>query len=182
MRQASRRITLFAQEGVREEPVSDGVVPLYAPLNVSVEDNIEVVRRLGEALSGRDWAVFEELVAEDIEWTDVPSGRTIRGVKDLVDACRTFTTAFPDFSVESMTLIGQGDVVANEWSARGTHNGPLPRADGDYHEPTGRSFARMGVGIVELRDGKIVRYRDHFDRQTIVEQLGLDQSGAVQGV
>jgi hypothetical protein len=46
---------------VREEPGSDGVVPLYAPLKVSVEDNIEVVRRLGEALSGRDWAVFEEL-------------------------------------------------------------------------------------------------------------------------
>lgn len=159
---------------MRQEPVSDGVVPLYAPLNVSVENNIEVVRRLGEALSSRDWAVFEELVAEDCEWTDVPSGRTIRGVKELVDACRTFTTAFPDFSVESMTLIGRGDVVANEWSARGTHNGPLPRADGDYYEPTGRSFARTGVGIVELRDGKIVRYRDHFDRQTMVEQLGLD--------
>jgi ketosteroid isomerase-like protein len=73
-----------------------------------------------------------------------------------------------------MTLIGQDDVVANEWSARGTHDGPLPRADGHYYEPTGRFFARTGVGIVELRDGKIVRYRDHFDRQTMAEQLGLD--------
>jgi hypothetical protein len=71
--------------------------PPYAPSNVSVENNIEVVRRLGEALSSRDWAAFEEFVAEDCEWTDVPSGRTIRGVKDLVDACRTFTTAFPGF-------------------------------------------------------------------------------------
>ena len=160
---------------MRQEPVSDGVVPLYAPLNVSVETNIEVVRRLGEALSSRDWAVFEELVAEDVEWTDIPSGRTIRGVKDLVDACRTFTTAFPDFSVESMTLIGQGDVVANEWSARGTHDGPLPRADGDYHEPTGRSFARTGVGIVELRDGKMVSYRDHFDRQPAADENPNDR-------
>lgn len=141
---------------------------------MSVENNIEVVRRLGEALSSRDWAVFEELVAEDCEWMDVPSGRTIRGVRDLVDACRAFTNAFPDFSVEGMTLIGQGDVVANEWSARGTHNGPLQRPDGGYDEPTGHAFARTGVGIVEPRDGKIVRYRDHFDRQTMVEQLGLD--------
>jgi steroid delta-isomerase-like uncharacterized protein len=141
---------------------------------VSVENNIEVVRRLGEALSNRDWAMFEELVANDCEWTDVPSGRTIRGVSDLVDACRTFITAFPDLFVESTTLIGQGDVVANEWSARGTHSGPLPRDEGDVHEPTGRAFARTGVGIVELRDGKIVRYRDHFDRQTMVDQLGLD--------
>ena len=101
--------------------------------------------------------------------------RTIIGVGDLVDACRTFTTAFPDFSVESMTLIGQADVVANEWSARGTHNGPLPRADGDDHEPTGRAFARTGRRDRRAAEtAKIVRYRDHFDRQTMVEQLGLD--------
>jgi limonene-1,2-epoxide hydrolase len=35
-------------------------------------------------------------------------------------------------------------------------------------------FARTGVGIVELREGKIVRYRDHFDRQTMADQLGFD--------
>ena len=138
-----------------------------------MKDNLDVVRKLGEALTNRDWTVFDDLVAEDCEWTDVPSGRTIRGVVELVDACRAFTTAFPDFSVESVTLIGQGDLVANEWSARGTHDGPLPRPDGGHSAPTGRSFARTGVGIVELRDGKVVRYRDYFDRQTMTEQLGL---------
>jgi steroid delta-isomerase-like uncharacterized protein len=141
---------------------------------VAVEQNIDVVRKLGEALTNRDWAAFDNLVATDCEWTDVPSGRTIRGVKELVDGCRTFTTAFPDFSVQSVTLIAQGDLVANEWSARGTHGGLLPRPDGGAYEPTGRSFARTGVGIVELREGKIVRYRDYFDRQTMTEQLRLE--------
>jgi steroid delta-isomerase-like uncharacterized protein len=140
---------------------------------MSVKDNLDVVRKLGEALTNRDWTVFDDLVAEDCEWTDVPSGRTIRGVVELVDAFRAFTTAFPDFSVESVTLIGQGDLVANEWSARGMHDGPLPCLDGGHYAPTGRSFARTGVGIVELRDGKVVRYRDYFDRQTVTEQLGL---------
>jgi steroid delta-isomerase-like uncharacterized protein len=141
---------------------------------VSVEDNIEVVRRLGDALTNREWAAFEDLVADDCEWTDVPTGRTIRGVKELVETCRMFTQAFPNFSVQSLTLVGQGDLVANEWSARGTHDGPLPRPDGGHYEPTGRSFARTGVGIVEVRDGKIARYRDYFDRQTMTEQLGLE--------
>ncbi len=141
--------------------------------SMSVKDNVEVVRKLGEALTNHDWTAFDDLVTEDCEWTDVPSGQTIRGVDELVDVCRAFTTAFPDFSVESVTLIGQGDLVANEWSARGTHDGPLPRPDGGDYPPTGRSFARTGVGIVELRDGKIVRYRDYFDRQTMTEQLGL---------
>lgn len=140
---------------------------------MSVEGNIDVVRKFGEALTNRDWTAFHDLVADDCEWTDVPSGRTILGARGLAEACRTFTTAFPDFSVESVTLIGEGELVANEWSAHGTHEGPLRRPDGGHYEPTGRTFARTGVGIVELRDGKIVRYRDYFDRQTMADQLGL---------
>ena len=129
---------------------------------MSVEANIEVVRRFGEALSNRDWNTFRELVAPDCEWTDVPSGHVVRGVDELVELCRIFTAEFPDFRVESTTLIGQGDLVANEWSGRGTH------------APTGRAFARTGVGIVEVRDDQIIRYRDYFDRQTMTEQLGLE--------
>jgi steroid delta-isomerase-like uncharacterized protein len=140
---------------------------------VTVRDNIEVVRRFGEALTNRDWAAFGDLVADDCGWTDVPSGQTLRGRDELIAGCKAFTAAFPDFSVESLTIIGEGDLVANEWSGRGTHDGPLARPDGGHHEPTGRSFERTGVGIVEVRGGKIVRYRDHFDRQTMTEQLGL---------
>jgi steroid delta-isomerase-like uncharacterized protein len=140
---------------------------------MSVQDNIEVVRRLSEALTNRDWAAFDDLVADDCEWTDVPSGQTLHGRDELIAGCKTFTTAFPDFSVESVTVIGQGHLVANEWSGRGTHDGPLARPDGGHYEPTGRSFERTGVGIVELRGGKIVRYRDYFDRQTLTQQLGL---------
>lgn len=140
---------------------------------MTVRDNIEVVRRFSEALTNRDWAAFGDLVADDCEWTDVPSGQTLRGREQLIAGCKAFTTAFPDFSVESLTIIGEGDLVANEWSGRGTHDGPLARPDGGHHEPTGRSFERTGVGIVEVRGGKIVRYRDHFDRQTMTEQLGL---------
>jgi limonene-1,2-epoxide hydrolase len=123
---------------------------------------IEVVRRFGEALTNRDWEAFRELVAEDCEWTDVPSGEVIHGVEALIGLCRTFTAAFPDFRVESLTLIGQGDVVANEWRGQGTH------------AATGRAFVRTGVGIVELRDGKIAAYRDYFDRQTMTDQVGAD--------
>jgi steroid delta-isomerase-like uncharacterized protein len=129
---------------------------------VSAEPNTEVVRRLNQALTDRDWAAVRELVAEDCEWTDVPSGEVINGVETLIGLLRTFTAAFPDFRVHSTTLIAEGDLVASEWSGSGTH------------EASGRAFGRTGVGIVELRDGKIVRYRDYFDRQTMTEQLGAE--------
>jgi steroid delta-isomerase-like uncharacterized protein len=148
---------------------------------MSVEENIEVVRRFGVALTDRDWAAFDDLVAEDCVWTDVPTGLTMHGREELIAGCKGFTNAFPDFTVESVTLIGQGDLVANEWSARGTHEGPLPRPDGGHYEPTGRSFARSGVGIVELRNNQIVRYRDFFDRETMTVQLGLDDGVSREG-
>jgi len=146
----------------------------YTRRRMSVEDNIAVVRQLGEAMMRGDWAAFGDLIAENCEWTDVPSGRTIHGVAELVDLCRTFVAAFPDFSIRSRTVIGRDDLVAYEWSAHGTHTGPLTRPDGDAVQPTGRPFTRTGVAIVELRDGKIVRYRDYFDRLTLTEQLGID--------
>jgi steroid delta-isomerase-like uncharacterized protein len=127
-----------------------------------VSANTDVVHRFGEALTNRDWDAFREVVAEDCEWTDVPSGEVIHGVEALIGLCRNFTAAFPDFRVESVTLIGQGDVVANEWCGRGTH------------AKTGRGFVRTGVGIVEVRDGKITAYRDYFDRQTMTDQVGAD--------
>jgi limonene-1,2-epoxide hydrolase len=127
-----------------------------------VSANTDVVRRFGEALTNRDWDAFREVVAEDCVWTEVPSGEVIHGVEALIDLCRTFTAAFPDFRVESVTLIGQGDVVANEWRGQGTH------------AETGRGFVRTGVGMVEVRDGKIAAYRDYFDRQTMTDQVGAD--------
>ena len=54
---------------------------------MSVEANIEVVRRLNEALTNRDWAAFPDLVAVDCEWTEVPSGETIH---DAVSLARTY--------------------------------------------------------------------------------------------
>jgi steroid delta-isomerase-like uncharacterized protein len=127
-----------------------------------VSAGTEVVRRFGEALTNRDWDAFRDVVAEDCEWTDVPSGEVIHGVEALIDLCRNFTAGFPDFRVESVNLIGQGDLVANEWRGRGTH------------AKTGRGFVRTGVGMVEVRDGKITAYRDYFDRQTMTDQVGAD--------
>ena len=87
--------------------------------SLSVEHNIDVVRKLSEALTNRDWTAFTDLVAEDCEWTSVPSGHTINGAKELVDAYRTFTSAFSDFAVESVTLIGQPrcERVERAWNA-----------------------------------------------------------------
>jgi ketosteroid isomerase-like protein len=139
---------------------------------MGVEENAAIGRRLVDILNERDWDAHFELIAEDCEWEDVPAGSITRGPQELVEDIKSFVAAFPDIHVETLRVIAQGDLVAIEWRGRGTHTGKPIERGGVVHQPTGRSFVRDGVGIAQLRDGKVVSYRDHFDRLQMYEQVG----------
>jgi len=139
---------------------------------MGVEENAAIGRRLVDILNERDWGAHFELIAEDCEWEDVPAGLITRGPGELVEDTKSFVAAFPDIHVETLRVIAQGDLVAIEWRGRGTHTGKPIERGGVVHQPTGRSFVRDGVGIAQIRDGKVVSYRDHFDRLQMYEQVG----------
>jgi predicted ester cyclase len=79
-----------------------------------------------------------------------------------------FADAFPDGRGEILNLVACGETVVVEWLVHGTHAGRY-----EDQPPTGRRFERRGCSVAEVRDGKIVGYRDYFDRLTLTEQLGL---------
>ena len=139
---------------------------------MGVEEQAAIGRRLVDILNDRDWDAHFELIAEDCEWEDVPGGLIRRGPGELVEAAKSFVAAFPDLHVETLRVIAQGDLVVIEWRGRGTHTGEPIERGGVVHQPTGRSFERDGVGIAQIRDGKVVAYRDHFDRLQMYEQVG----------
>ena len=139
---------------------------------MSLDENAAIGRRLLDILNERDWDAHVELIAEDCVWEDVPTGRLTHGPGELVQEAKTFIAAFPDLHVETLRVIAEGDLVAIEWRGRGTHSGEPIELDGVMREATGRSFQRDGVGIAQIRDGKVVAYRDHFDRLQMAEQLG----------
>jgi hypothetical protein len=60
-----------------------------------------------------------------------------------------------------------GEVVVVEWRMAGTNTGPL-----NGRPPTNLPFARRGCSVATVRGGKIVSYRDYFDRLSQLEQLG----------
>ena len=126
-----------------------------------------VVRRLWEAINARDYARLAGAIAEQCAWVSMPLVHEYRGPKAMVDGLRAFHEAFPDGHGEILHLhvAGEGTVVV-EWRMSGTNTGPL---NGD--EPTGRSFTRRGCSIATVRGGKIVAYRDYFDRQTLTDQI-----------
>lgn len=78
-------------------------------------------------------------------------------------------TAYPDLSFEiGEVRVSRSDTVIAEWVMRGTNLGPL-----GGKPPTGGTVALPGIDVIEVSEGRIGSVRGYFDRQTMMEQMGL---------
>ena len=121
-----------------------------------VESNKELVSRvIAEVINGGDLDAIDRFYAPEIaaaarEWV------------------APFREAFPDVRMETVALVGEGDVVVGEFRCSGTQTGPWMG-----RPPTGRSFRDVReVYWFTVRDGRIVDawgLEDNDDRR---RQLG----------
>ncbi len=87
------------------------------------------------------------------------------GVKNAIN---NLHEAFPDFSLNIMDLVIDGDKVWGRMIGRGTHKrqfGPMP--------PTGKKFEITVIDIMRFTDGKLVEHWGVADRLALMEQLGM---------
>jgi ketosteroid isomerase-like protein len=73
-----------------------------------------------------------------------------------------------------------GDTAINEWSASGTHQGPLETPEGTI-PATGKQITIRGCDVVTVRDGRITSHRAYFDQLSFMAQLGLLPEEAAAG-
>ena len=92
------------------------------------------------------------------------------GVKEII---AEFREAFPDIKMKVEGQWAEGDSVVTHWSTRGTHTGPLRGI-----EPTGKEVTFSGVLILRFDGDQAVRGWQHFDRLTMLEQLGVAPASA----
>lgn len=64
------------------------------------------------------------------------------------------------------TLVSSQGIVVVEWDSSGTFEQPFRGA-----APDGKAFRRRGCSVAEVLGGKIVHYRDYYDRATLLRQL-----------
>ena len=80
-----------------------------------------------------------------------------------------FRSAFPDFDMEIVELIAEGQKVVAHFRCSGTHEGEWLGVPG-----TGRRFERVDeIYIFEINDGKIVSAEGVEDNLSRMRQLGL---------
>ncbi len=121
-----------------------------------------------EAAWNGDPAAAADLVAEDVEYLEVPSGRLSQGPEEIVAWIEETRAWAPDFTIRTRDIVISGDRATWEWVMEGTQTGEWPEIG-----TTNRRFSVPGVSVIRMRDGRIASCRDYWDMQDLMTQLGL---------
>lgn len=123
----------------------------------SAEQGKRLVRRLiDEVVNPRDPARLDELA----------TGGFAARAREWIGP---FRDAFPDFEMEIVELIAEGDRVAAHFRCSGTNRGPWRGA-----EPTGRRFEAVDeIYLFTVEDGKLASGFGLEDDEKRSRQLGV---------
>jgi len=135
---------------------------------MSVEENIEVVRRYFEEFMNRgNKSVLSELMAEDYVM-HLPNGQDAKGIEASIKGQANRKAAFPDLSVIVEEMVAENDKVVTLGKWQGTHTG-------DYHgiPPTGKQFGFAFTVISRLENGKLAEGRLIEDTLSFYRQIGV---------
>jgi steroid delta-isomerase-like uncharacterized protein len=122
--------------------------------------------------------ILDALTAHDLErlrgiWTDDVVERfpdkTCRGKDELAGYFSDLFAALPDFRMEKVASVEDGDTVFVRWRMTGTHTG----AQFSGIDATGKEVALDGMDEITFRDGKMAANFVVFDQMEVGRQLGL---------
>jgi steroid delta-isomerase-like uncharacterized protein len=121
---------------------------------------IEIVQHANKAYNAHDADALAASYAEGATYSDSRAGEAFTG-KAIVNYAKAVWAAYPDASVELITIADTGrGLVAAQWVLRGT-------------TPTGRTVTLPGASFTQVNGDKILSEQTYFDRQILLEQLGL---------
>ena len=119
--------------------------------------NRAVVEGFWAALYDRDWDRIASFFADDGEYTDVPSpdDDVARGPEQIVRRLRLGIEPITDYEHHLRLMVADGDTVVTEHAET-------------WRWHTGEEVTLPFCSVQELRDGKIVRWWDYWDLQTLL--------------
>jgi steroid delta-isomerase-like uncharacterized protein len=115
--------------------------------------------------------------AADCEVIDVPSGTTLHGPEGYKRLVQLYAETFPDSRVELTNAFATEDQIVLEFTSRRTTIGPL-YLPLEALPAVGRLFELRLCEVMQIRNGKIVRFRTYYDMLTLLEQFGLNAATA----
>ncbi len=122
--------------------------------------NVETVQRLYDAFASRDANTIRQLFAPDIEWIQndgFPNGgRHVGADVVLNDVFARFRVDWTDWTAPVHQWLDAGETVVAIGEYRGTHRA------------TGRSMTAAFAHVYDIRDGRIIQFRQFTDTVQIL--------------
>ena len=134
----------------------------------------EFIDRYNAAWNDHDVDAIVSMHTEDSVFENHTTGDAYIGKDAIANAIAGIFAVFPDLNFEARSQYIRDDLVVQEWTARGTHEGPMTRS-GIKVEPTGRKVEYRGMDIIPIRDGLVARKDVYSDGVTLLRQLGLTE-------
>jgi steroid delta-isomerase-like uncharacterized protein len=121
------------------------------------------------AWNRRDADGVVAIAAEDLLWRDVALPMPLQGRDALRILLQDYMTAFPDTHLEITSETVYDERLAFEWTATGTHRGPLMGI-----APTGRASKVYGVTVAVFDDeGRVIEGSSYWNPLAMMHQLGV---------
>ncbi|CAA6827178.1 MAG: Unknown protein [uncultured Aureispira sp.] len=117
---------------------------------MTIEDNKKVAISLSEAIMAGKWEDVDKLIADDFTYTG--DGRPPMNKQEYIGFMRNgLSVAFNDMDMEFLRVIGEGDIVAIEYTNKMTQVGPW------FGVPaTNRRVVASGQFMRQIKEGKVV--------------------------
>jgi steroid delta-isomerase-like uncharacterized protein len=134
----------------------------------TIEQNKAIVGEFIDRLFAKgDLAAVDDFLPEDFVNHDPPFGAT-SDREGMRGAGAMFHAAFPDWHIDVGLLIGEGDLVVEQFTASGTQQDEIMGVPA-----TGRTVTVRGIQIFRVREGRIVERWGRLDDLGLLSQLGL---------
>jgi steroid delta-isomerase-like uncharacterized protein len=133
-----------------------------------VESLMEYERVWIEGINRGDVSAADASFAPDCVVHITGVAEPVRGVGSWKELMAGLLNAFPDLHVTVEDQLVQGDRVAFQWRATGTHTGALGAAP-----PTGKQIALDGLIIDRVVDGRVQERWEQWDQSLMLQQLGF---------
>jgi steroid delta-isomerase-like uncharacterized protein len=135
--------------------------------DVTVDANKTVVRAFVDAWNTRDFDRFDSLMGDDAV-LHISGGAVPCDPAGTRAIAQEWTTAFPDWRFELLSLIAEGDRVVAHMPYSGTHRATVVGV-----APTGRSCTVDEIVIFRIADARIAEAWEVYDEAGMWRQLGV---------
>jgi hypothetical protein len=134
-------------------------------MNMSIEENKDIVRRYQEIYNSNALDRLVEVVSEDLLTPKIMPGIP-HGMEGAKAAHQIMLAGFSDYQTVIDDLIAEGDKVAARITMSGTHTGSFMGI-----LPTGKFVSFTGMYIARIANGKIAEHWGEEDGVSLLQQL-----------